>query len=57
MQINLELRTPVGAARNYLAIVCEYFTKYSWLCPWLFKWPDYGEEYTEEGGEQDVYDN
>ena len=37
-------------------LVCEYFIKYSWLCPWLFKWPDYEEEY-EDDGQQDVYDN
>ena len=58
MQINLELRTPTIVASTYISLVCEYFIKYSWLCPWLFKWPDYEEEYQNpEEGQQDVYDN
>ena len=46
-----------------IVLVCEYFIKYSWLCPWLFKWPDYEAEYQYEDeqqyedGQQDVYDN
>jgi hypothetical protein len=28
---------------------------YSWLCPWLLTWSDYGEDNTEgEGGYDDV---
>ena len=39
-------------------LVCEYFIKYSWLCPWLFKRPYYEEEdQNPEDGQQDVYDN
>ena len=56
MQINLELRTLLQLTVLTLVLVCEYFIKYSWLCPWLFKWPDYEEEYPEDG-HQDVYDN
>ena len=26
------------------------FQMYSRLCPWLFTWPDYKEEYEDEGG-------
>ena len=40
-----------------LVLVCEYI-KYSRLCPWLFKWPDYEEEQQyEEDGQQEVYNN
>ena len=67
VQINLELRTPLIVlvltyqfAGTYdvlnLVLVCEYFIKYSRLCPWLFKRPDYEEEYPGDG-DQDVYDN
>jgi hypothetical protein len=26
---------------------------YSWLCPWLLTWPDYGEDYDDDGEEFD----
>jgi hypothetical protein len=26
---------------------------YSWHCPWLLTWPDYVEEYPEEGYEEE----
>jgi hypothetical protein len=26
---------------------------YSRLCPWLSTWPDYGEEYQEEGYDEE----
>ena len=56
MQNNLELSISYSKPLLLLVLVCEYFKEYSWLCPWLFKWPDYEEEYLEDG-QQDVYYN
>ena len=58
MQNKLELSTPLlEFIALTLVLVCEYL-KYSRLCPWLFKWPDYEDEYQNpEEGQQDVYDN
>ena len=57
---NLELRTLNIVVSAYFSVSCEYFIKYSRLCPWLFKRPDYEEEdQNPENGQQDqdVYDN
>jgi hypothetical protein len=27
---------------------------YSWLCPWLLTWPDFGDNYEEDDEEYDV---
>ena len=58
MQTTLELRTlSIAMLALTLVLDCEYL-KYSRLCPRLFKWPDYEEEYQNpEEGQQDVYDN
>jgi hypothetical protein len=58
MQIKLELSTPLlKLIVLTLVLVCEYL-KYSRLCPWLFKWPEYEEEQQyEDDGQQDVYNN
>ena len=57
MQINLEHRiTLVVLVAFMLQSWFASTSKYSWLCPWLFKWPDYEEEYNEDGAE-DVYAN
>ena len=55
MQINLELSTPLlELLALTLVLVCEYL-KYSRLCPWLFKWPEYEDEQGDD--QQDAYDN
>ena len=55
MQINLELRTlSIVMIVFTLVLVCEYL-KYSRLCPWLFKWPEYEDEQGDD--QQDAYDN
>ena len=58
MQINLDLRTPsIVMLVLTLVLDCEYL-KYSRLCPWLFKWPEYeAEQQYEEDDQQDVYHN
>ena len=58
MQMNLELRILLLKLLVLtLVLVCEYL-KYSRLCPWLFKWPDYEEEQNYQGDDQqDAYDN
>ena len=51
--MNLELRIPT---RTTLLVSdsLRLLKEYSWLCPWLFPWPDYEEEY-QDGGQG--YDN
>ena len=58
MQINLELRIPIIVASTYIQYQFASTLKYSWIRPWLFKWPDYEEEdQYQDDGQQDVYDN
>ena len=37
---------------TYISLVCEYFIKYSQLCPWLFKWLGHEAEYQYDDGPQ-----
>ena len=56
VQINLELRIILVLLAAFISkLVCEYF-KVLMALPWLFKWPDYEEDYPEEGNE-DFYAN
>ena len=41
---------------SLISISLRVLKEYSWLCPWLFPWPDYEEEYLEDGP-QEGYDN
>ena len=34
---------------SLVSISLRVIKEYSWLCPWLFPWPDYEEEYLEDG--------
>ena len=55
MQMNLELRILLLKLWVLtLVLVCEYL-KYSRLCPWLFKWPEYEDDQGDD--QQDAYDN
>ena len=55
LQINLDLRIPT---RTTLLVIdsLRVLKEYSWLCPWIFLWPDYEEDYQDDG-QQDGYDN
>ena len=52
----LELSILLQKPPSLISISLRVLKEYSWLCTWLFPWPNYEEEYQDDGL-QEGYNN